>query len=93
MRRTWIGAAAAAAITLGTIGYAVAQDKQPSSSQQMQKDRDPPPGDAQTPDKRGERAQTAAPMTEGQAQSAAGSNMDKKADREQSATQDAARQK
>jgi hypothetical protein len=31
------------------------------SSQQMQTDRDRPPGDAQTPDKRGERAMTAAP--------------------------------
>ena len=62
MRRTWIGAAAAAAITFGTAGYAVAQDQQPSSSQQMQKDRDPPPGDAGTPDKRGERAQTTAPQ-------------------------------
>lgn len=57
------GAAAAAAITLGTTGYAVALVKQPSSSQQMlQKDRDPPPGDAQTLDKRGERAMSAAPQ-------------------------------
>ena len=63
MRRTWIGAAAIAALTFGTAGYAAAQDKQPSSSQQqMQTDRDPPPGDAQTSDKRGERAQTAAPQ-------------------------------
>jgi hypothetical protein len=63
MTRTWIGAAATAAITFGTAGYAVALDKQPSSSQPMlQKDRDPPPGDAQTPDKRGERAMTAAPQ-------------------------------
>jgi hypothetical protein len=54
MRRTWIGAAAAAAITIGTAGYPVALDNQPTSSQQMQKDRDRPPGDAQTPDKRGE---------------------------------------
>jgi hypothetical protein len=61
MRRTWIGAAAAAAITFGTAGYAVALDEQPSSSQQMRKDRDHPPGDAFTSDKRGERAMTAAP--------------------------------
>ena len=62
MRRTWIGAAAAAAVTFGTAGYSVAQDNPPNSSQQVQKDRDRPPGDAQTPDKRGERAQTAAPQ-------------------------------
>ena len=62
MRTTWLGAAAAAAIAFGAAGYAVAQDNQPSSSQQMQKDRDAPPGDAFTPDKRGERAQTAAPQ-------------------------------
>ncbi len=101
MRRTWIFAAAAAALTIGAAGYAVAQDKQPNSSQQMQKDRDRPPGDAQTPDQRGERAQTAAPMSEGQAQSTAGSNIDKKAEpaqaaakgAAQSASQDAERQK
>ena len=97
MRRTWICAAAAAALTIGAAGYAVAQDKQPNSSQQVQKDRDPPPGDAQTPDKRGERAQTAAPMSEGQAQSTAGSNIDKNAERAkgaaQGAAQDAERQK
>jgi hypothetical protein len=65
MRRIWIGAAAAA-IIVGAAGYAVAQDKQPSSSQQMQKNSDPPPGDAQ--DKRGERAQTLAPMSDDQGQ-------------------------
>jgi hypothetical protein len=78
MTRTWIGAAAAAAIIFGTAGYAVAQDKQPSSSQQLQKGSDPPPGDAQTGDKRGERAQTAAPMSEGQAKSTTDSKMNKK---------------
>ena len=62
METTWIGAAAAAAIALGAAGYAVAQDSQPSSSQQMQQNRDAPPGDAFIPDKRGERAQTAAPQ-------------------------------
>jgi hypothetical protein len=99
MRRTWIGAAAAVAVTFGIAGYAVAQDKQPGSSQQMQKDRDPPPGDAQTPDKRGERAQTAAPMSgsEHRDQSTASNNMDKNAERmqgaAQGAAQDAARQK
>jgi hypothetical protein len=67
MKRTRI-CAAAAAIIVGAAGYAVAQDKQPSSSQQMQKDSDPPPGDAQTPDKRGERAQTPAPGSEDQGQ-------------------------
>ena len=62
MRRIWIGAPAVAAIIFGTAGYAVGEDKQPGSSQQqMQKDRDPPPGDAQTSDKRGERAMTPAP--------------------------------
>ena len=61
MRGTWIGAAAAAAITFGTAGYA-ASLSQPSSSQQMEQNRDPPPGDAFTPDKRGERAQTAWPQ-------------------------------
>ena len=49
MRGTWIGAAAAAAITFGTAGYA-ASLSQPSSSQQMEQNRDPPPGDAFTPD-------------------------------------------
>jgi uncharacterized protein HemX len=97
MRRTWICAAVAAALAIGASGYAVAQDKQPNSSQQMQKDRDRPPGDAQTPDKRGERAQTAAPLSEGQAQSAAGSNIDKNAERArgaaEGAAQDAERQK
>ena len=69
MRRTWT-CAAAVAIIVGATGYAVAQDdKQPSSSQQMQnKDSDPPPGDAQTSDKRGERAQTTAPGSEDQGQ-------------------------
>ena len=62
MRKTWIGAAAAAAITFGSAGYAVALDYQLSSPQQIQKDRDPPPGDAFTPDKRAERAMTPAPQ-------------------------------
>jgi hypothetical protein len=69
MRRTFI-CAVAAAIIVGAAGYAVAQDKQPSSSQQqVQKGSDPPPSDAQTPDKRGERAQTPAPGSEDQGRS------------------------
>jgi hypothetical protein len=68
MRKTAMGIVTAFAVSLIPAAYAEAQDKQPTSSQQMQKDRDPPPGDAQTPDKRGERAQTAAPMSEGQGQ-------------------------
>jgi hypothetical protein len=72
-----------------------------SSSQQMRTDRDRPPGDAQTSDKRGERAMTPTPMSESQAQSTAGSNLDKKQERlhsiargaAQRAAEDAARQK
>jgi hypothetical protein len=63
MRRTWIGAAATAAITFGAAGYAVAENAPPSSPHHwIQKGSDPPPGDAFTNDRRGERAQTAAPQ-------------------------------
>jgi hypothetical protein len=68
MRKIWIAMVVASAVSFVTAGYAAAQDKQPSSSQQMQKDRDPPPGDAQTGDKRGERAETPAPMNHDQGQ-------------------------
>jgi hypothetical protein len=72
MRRTWIGAAAAAALIVGAAGHAGAQERQSGqdqvpAAQEMQKGRDPPPG-AENINKRAERAQSAAPMSEGQGQ-------------------------
>jgi hypothetical protein len=49
-------------------GVTTGQNSQTNSAQQMQKDRDAPPGDAQTGDKRAERAQKPAPMDPGQNQ-------------------------
>jgi hypothetical protein len=74
MRRTWISAAAAAAISVVSAGHAWAQEKQPDrapQAQKMQKDRDPPPG-AENMNKRGERMQNTAPTDESQLQKPAG---------------------
>jgi hypothetical protein len=72
MRRTGIGAAAAAALIVGAAGHAGAQESQSGqdqvpAAQEMQKGRDPPPG-AEDINKRAERAQSAAPMSEAQGQ-------------------------
>jgi hypothetical protein len=73
MRRTWIRAVAAVAITtVGAAGHAGAQERQSGQDQvpaahEMQKDRDPPPGNENI-SKRAERAQSTAPMSEGQGQ-------------------------
>ena len=79
MRRTWASAAAAAAISVVSAGYAWPQEKQPDqapAAQKRQKDRDPPPG-AENTDKRAERMQSASLMRDGQAQKPAGkSNSD-----------------
>ena len=81
MMRTWIGAVALAAVTVGSAGYAGALEKSPgqdqaSAAQQTQKDRDPPPG-AENMDKRAERMQNPVPMGESQGQNPAGkSNSD-----------------
>jgi hypothetical protein len=76
MRRTWVSAAAAAAISISSAGHAWAQEKQAGrdqapAAQKIQKDRDPPPG-AQNIDQRAERMQSAAPMSEGQGRKPAG---------------------
>jgi hypothetical protein len=76
MRRTWISTVAAAAISVISIGCALAQENQVSqdqarAAQKMQKDQDPPPG-AENMDKRAERMQSAAPMSEGQGQKPTG---------------------
>jgi hypothetical protein len=72
VRRKGIGAAAAAALIVGAAGHAGAQERQSGQdqvpgAQEMQKGRDPPPG-AENLNKRAERAQSAAPMSEGQGQ-------------------------
>jgi hypothetical protein len=74
MKRTWISAAAAAAISVVSAAHAWSQEKQPNqapAAQRMQKDRDPPPG-AENMNKRAERMQSASPMSEGQGQKPAG---------------------
>jgi cytochrome c-type biogenesis protein CcmH/NrfG len=74
MRRTWISAAAAAAISVVLAGHAWPQEKEPDqapAAQTMQKDRDPPPG-PENMDKRAERMQSASPMSESQRQRPAG---------------------
>jgi hypothetical protein len=65
MRRTWISAVAAAAISVVSVGCALAQEKQVSqdqapAAQKMQKDQDPPPG-TENMDKRAERMQSPPP--------------------------------
>ena len=70
MRKTWISAAAGAAISVISAGHAWSQEKQPDqapTAQKMQKDRDPPPG-AENMNKRGERIQNSAPTDESQLQ-------------------------
>ena len=72
MKKTLIGAIAAAALTANLAGYAGAQEKQPGQGQapaalKVPEGQDPPPG-TETIDKRAERAQSAAPMSEGQDQ-------------------------
>ena len=59
MRRIWIIVASALAIAMAG-GYAQAQEKQPGATQEMQQNRDPPPG-AENMEKKGERAQIASP--------------------------------
>jgi hypothetical protein len=65
MRRVWIGATAALALTVVMGGHAGAQGNQPTPSPQMQNDRDPPPG-TENLSKRAERAQSAAPKSKDQ---------------------------
>ena len=89
MSKAMMSVIAAFAIPIIGAAYAEAQDKQPSLSQQVQRS-DPPPGDTQTGNKRGERAETPAPMSEPQAHSTAGDSMGKKADRAQSVARGAA---
>lgn len=92
MRRTWIGAAAAAALTAGSAGYAGTLERQPGqdqapASQGTQKGLDQTTG-ASNMDTSGEGAQSAASqeMQKRQGQEAAGtSNMDRRAERAQSA--------
>jgi hypothetical protein len=65
--KRWIGAAAVVAITVGAAGYAGAEEREPGPSQEIQYDRDPPPG-AENMNKRAERAQSVAPMNGSQGQ-------------------------
>ncbi len=72
MRRTWIGAAAAAALIVGAAGHAGAQERHSAQDQVPAgsggaEGSDPAPG-AENINKRAERAQSAAPMSEGQGQ-------------------------
>ncbi len=76
MRRTWIGAAAVAALTVGATGYGVAQERQPGQDQtqtpaahQMEKGQRAQAPGAGNMERRGERAQNAqAEPSTGQAQ-------------------------
>jgi len=76
MRRTWIGAAAVAALTVGATGFGVAQERQPGQDQtqtpaahQMEKGQRAQPPGAGNMERRGERAQNAqAEPSTGQAQ-------------------------
>jgi hypothetical protein len=77
MGRTWISAAAVAAISVMSAGHAWAQvsagsaeaasQNRAPATQEMQNGRDSPPG-AENMDKRAERMQSAAPMSESQRQ-------------------------
>jgi hypothetical protein len=81
MRRTWISTTAAAAISVVSAGHSWAQvsagsaeaanRNQAHATQDMQNGRDSLPG-AENMDKRAERMQSAAPMSEGQGQKPAG---------------------
>jgi hypothetical protein len=86
MRRTWISAAAVAAISIMSAGQAwpqvsagsaeAASQNQAPATQELQNGRDSPPG-AENMDKSAERMQNAAPMSESQRQKPAGkSNSD-----------------